>query len=341
VADGAAAADAVAVAADAVVAAVAADGAAEDTTMRKGRETMRSIMLALLLVCSLSTASRVSAEAAKTFASPEEAGAALIAAMEANDDKALVVIFGPDSADIVQSGSDPVVAASRKDLAAAGKKKLVVDKPDDTHAILEFGDEAWPSPIPLVREGDAWHFDTAAGREELLARRIGKNELMAINICDEYPEMQSDYASKERDGDDVLEYAQKLVSTPGKHDGLYWPEKSGDDPSPVGLELDDAVAPTAGAPYAGYVWKILTGQGPNAPGGAYSYIINGNMVAGFALVGTPLDYKKTGVMTFIVSNNGKVYQKDLGPTGLETVKAMEAYNPDSSWTLVEEEEEGE
>lgn len=300
---------------------------------------MRFIMLALLLVCPLSTASRVSAQEAKTFASPEEAGAALIAALEANDDKALVVIFGPESADIVQSGSDPVVAASRKDLAAAGKKKLAVDKPDENHAILEFGDEAWPSPIPLVREGNAWHFDTAAGREELLARRIGKNELMAINVCDEYPDMQADYASKERDGDDVLEYAQKLMSSPGKHDGLYWPERAGDDPSPVGVELHDAATPNPGAPYAGYVWKILTGQGSNAPGGAYSYIINGNMVAGFALAGTPADYRTTGVMTFLVNNNRKVYQKDLGPTGLETVKAMEVYDPDSSWTLVEDDGE--
>jgi hypothetical protein len=337
VADGAAVVDA-AVEADG---AVAAGGAAEETTMRKGHKTMRSIMLALVLVCSLSTASRVSAQAAKTFASPEEAGGALIAALEANDDKTLVAIFGADSADIVQSGTDPAVAASRRDLAASGRRKLAVDKPDDNHAILEFGEEAWPSPIPLVREGNAWHFDTAAGREELLARRIGKNELMAINICDEYPAVQADYASKERDGDDVLEYAQKLVSSPGKHDGLYWPEKPGEDPSPIGVELDDAAAPVAGAPYAGYYWKILTGQGSHAPGGAYSYIINGNMVAGFALVGTPADYRKTGVMTFLVNNNGKVYQKDLGPTGLDAVKAMQVYDPDSSWTLVPEHDEGE
>jgi DUF2950 family protein len=337
-------ADAVAVA-GAVVAedavAVADGGGREGAQMTtKGRSTMRAMIL-LMTIFAVSTPRAGLAAPPKTFASPEEAGSALIAALAANDDQALLVIFGSDAADLVQTGSDPVVAASRKDLAESGKKKLVVEKADETHAILELGDEAWPSPIPLVREGNAWHFDAAAGREELLARRIGKDELMAINICDEYPEMQADYASKDRDGDDVLEYAQKLVSTPGKHDGLYWPEEPGGDPSPMGVELDDAVAPTAGAPYAGYAWKILTGQGANAPGGAYSYIINGNMVAGFALVGTPADYRKTGVMTFIVSNNGKVYQKDLGPTGLETVKAMQVYDPDSSWTLVEEKDEGE
>jgi hypothetical protein len=324
----------------------AAAGAADDAggrerdIMTKGLSTMRLMMPMTMAIFAVFTTPVAQAAPAKTFASPEDAAGALIAALDANDDQALLGIFGSDAADLVQQGSDPIVAASRKDIAAAGKKKLTVDGPEDGIAILEFGEEAWPAPIPVVREGNTWHFDTAAGREELLARRIGKNELLAIGLAGDYLDIQADYASVDRDGDGVREYAQRLVSTPGKHDGLYWEETAGGDPSPMGVELGDALAPNPGAPYAGYVWKILTGQGPNAPGGAYSYVINGNMIAGFALVGTPAAYRKTGVMTFIVSNNGKIYQKDMGPTGLETVKAMDVFDPDSSWTVVEEEEEG-
>jgi hypothetical protein len=296
---------------------------------------MRSLVLAGLLVAPC----LVRADGARTFASPEDAAAALLAALEANDDQALLVIFGPDSADIVQKGTDPVVAASRKDLAAQGKKKVAIEGADQGRAILELGDEGWPSPIPLVREGNAWHFDAAAGRDELLARRIGKNEMQAIDIAGDSLDMQADYASVDRDGDGVREYARRLLSTPGQQDGLYWEDPTGTNPSPLGIELDDAATPAAGAPYGGYVWKILTAQGPNAPGGQYSYVINGNMIAGFALVGAPADYRMTGVTTFIVSNNGKLYQKDLGEKTTEIATGIVAFDPDDTWIEIVDESE--
>lgn len=300
---------------------------------------MRRIALSLVLACGLGRPTALWADGPRTFSSPEDAAAALLGALEANDDKALLAIFGPASADVVQEGSDPVVAASRKDIAAQGKKKLAVEGADTGTAILEFGEEGWPSPIPVVREGDKWRFDVAAGREELLARRIGANELRAIEIAGDYLDMQADYASSDRDGDGVREFAQKLTSTPGQQDGLYWDDPTGTDPSPLALELDDAVKPAAGTSYGGYRWKILTAQGPNAPGGQYSYVINGNMVAGFALVGAPADYRETGVTTFVISNNGKLYQKDLGAKTTESVQAMTAFDPDGTWIEIVDEDE--
>jgi hypothetical protein len=324
----------VGVAVDAVVVAVA-----RETSMTKGRFIMRSTMFPVITVLALSAAPSAWAEPAKTFASPEEGAAALVAALEANDDKALLVIFGSDAADLVQEGSDPLVAASRKDIATQAKKKLSIEGADSGTAVIEVGEQGWPSPVPLVKDGSGWRFDAAAGREELLARRIGKNELLAIALAGDYLDTQADYASVDRDGDGVREYAQRLVSTPGKQDGLYWEATDGADESPFGVALDDALAPNPDAPYGGYMWRILTAQGPNAPGGAYSYVINGNMIAGFALVGTPADHRQTGVMSFIVSNNGKIYQKDLGSKGLDVVKDMAAFDPDASWTLIEVEDQ--
>jgi hypothetical protein len=301
---------------------------------------MRRIALSLVLASALGHPAAPRADGPRTFSSPEDAAAALLAALEANDDQALLAIFGPDSADIVQRGTDPVVAASRRDLAAQGKKKLAVEGADQGTAILEFGEAGWPAPIPVVHEGDVWRFDVAAGRDELLARRIGKNELAAIELAGDYLDMQAAYAAVDRDGDGVREFAQKLGSTPGQQDGLYWDDPTGSNPSPLGIELDDAAKPAAGAPYGGYVWKILTAQGPNAPGGAYSYVINGNMIAGFALVGAPVEYRSTGVTTFIVSNNGKLHQKDLGEKTADTVKAMTTFDPDGTWIeIVDENQE--
>jgi hypothetical protein len=325
---------------DAAAVDAAAAGAARETSMTKGHCTMRSILLPFTAVLALVTTPGAWAEPAKTFASPEEAVAALLAALEANDDKAMLVIFGSDAADLVQQGSDPLVAASRKDIATQAGKKLSVEGAEGGTAVIEVGDQGWPLPIPLVKDGAGWRFDAAAGRTELLARRIGRNELLAIALAGDYLDTQIAYASVDRDGDGVREYAQRLVSTPGQQDGLYWEPTADGGESPLGVELDDAAAPNPGAPYGGYMWKILTAQGPNAPGGAYSYVINGNMIAGFALVGTPAEYRQTGVMTFIVSSNGKIYQKDLGSKGLDVAKGMTAFDPDASWTLIEVEDEG-
>lgn len=301
---------------------------------------MRTLTMTALLVLAV-VQPAVAQKTAQTFPSPEAAGAALVAAFEQNDDQALRDVLGPGSDDITQQGSDPLVAASRKDLAAAGKRKLTVDRSTPGEVVLDFGDDAWPFPVPLVEKEGVWYFDVPAGREEVLARTIGRNELRAIGICEDYIDAQAAYASQDRDGDDVRQYAQRLLSTPGKQDGLYWDDPNGDDPSPLDVALGDLANPTPGQPYGGYSWRILTGQGPKAPGGAYSYIINGNMIAGFALVGTPTEYRKTGVMTFLVSNNGIVYEKDLGPQSVETAKAMTVFDPDDTWTKVTSAEESE
>jgi hypothetical protein len=315
----------------------AAEAAADAEVAERRRFMVRTVhALRLCLVLGLASAAHESrAQPGKTFETPEAAGAALIAAFEANDDQAIRDIFGAGSEDVLDQASDPVVAESRKDLAEAGKKKLEFDRSQEGRAILLFGEDGWPSPIPLVPDGNAWRFDVAAGREEVLARRLGRNELRALAIVAEYPDVQLAYAAVDRDGDRVLEYAQRLGSTPGQRDGLYWDDAKGDDPSPIGVQLGDAARPAAGEPYGGYVWKILTAQGPNAAGGAHSYVINGNMIAGFALVGAPAVYKKTGVMTFIVSNNGTAYQKDLGAGSADAARAMEAFDPDASWTVVD------
>ena len=301
---------------------------------------MRTVMLYAILVTAVARPGWAE-KTARTFPSAEAASAALVAAFETNDDQALRDVLGPGSDDIVQQGTDPLVAASRKDLAAAGKRRLAVDRSTPGHTILLFGDDGWPFPVPLVEKEGIWYFDAAAGREEVLARTIGRDELRAIGLCEDYVAAQAAYASKDRDGDDVRQYARRLMSTPGKQDGLYWDDPDGNDPSPLDVALGDLANPAEGMPYGGYLWRILTAQGANAPGGAYSYIINDNMVAGAALVGTPVDYRKTGVMTFLVSTNGVVYQKDLGAQSIEAAKAMTTFDPDASWTKVSSADESE
>ena len=279
------------------------------------------------------------------FDTPEAAAKALIDAAAANDDTALKALHGAKSADMVQDGTDPMVQRDRAGFAKAAAEKLTLEKRDDGTVVLVVGANEWPLPIPLVQKDGKWVFDTEAGREEILARRIGKNELEAISILRGLIEAQVAYAGQDRDGDGVREYAQKVVSTKGQKDGLYWPTEPGSDEeqSPlgplVGSLSEYLSAESKKAPFNGYYWKLLKAQGPNAPGGAHSYVINGNMIAGFAVVDVPADYMQTGVMTFYVSHHEKFLEKDLGENGLEVVKAMTAYDPDETWTEVEETEE--
>ena len=273
---------------------------------------------------------------AKTFASKEEAAKALVEAAEKNDDAALNALAGSAGADVVQDGKDPQVAKDRAAFAAAAKKKMRFEEKDDEVTIV-VGDEDWPFPVPLVKDGDKWSFDVEEGRTEILARRIGRNELRAIKICREFVEAQVEYASKDRDGDKVREYAQRLMSTPGTQDGLYWPTKPGEDPSPLSDELapfKDYFSGAQGAPFGGYVWRLLTRQGPNAPGGDYGYVINGNMIGGFALIGVPAEYRNTAVMTLMVSHHGTILQKDLGADTLRVAAGIASFDPDSTWKEV-------
>ena len=277
----------------------------------------------------------------RAFESPEAAGRALIDACAKNDDAALLAIFGPSAKDLIRSGDDPVVAKERDELAKAGRRRMVAESGGEGLSGLLFGDGRWPLPIPLVQGKDGqWRFDTIAGAEEILLRRIGRNELRAIDNAKTLVLAQMEYASVDRDGDKVREYAQRMASTPGAQDGLYWKvdPASGEAESPLGPEIQPFLAYIHEGkkfPFGGYYWKILKEQGAAAPGGAHSYLVNGNMIAGFAFVAAPAEYMSTGVMTFLVSHHGKVYQKDLGEDSLETAKAMTSFDPGDGWEEVD------
>jgi hypothetical protein len=278
------------------------------------------------------------AAAEPTFPTAQAAMAAFKTAIASDDPAGLLALFGNEHEDELLGG-DP---ASRREeiasMASGAQEALALDSQDADHATILIGREAWPMPVPLVKDGDAWHFDTEAGLEEIIDRRIGRNELSAIALLRDYVDAQVEYASQDRDGDGVLQYAQRVTSSPGKHDGLYWPTVVGEPASPFGPLVAEAEEHLRfhkkGEPYQGYFFRILTRQGKNVPGGAYDYVINGNMIAGFAMVAWPADYGNSGVMTFVISHQGKLYQKDLGPGTAGIAADMKAYDPGSTWTLV-------
>ncbi len=282
--------------------------------------------------------------AARRFNTPQQAADALIDAAEKFDVAELAYIFGPDGEDVVFSGE---FAQDRQHAAnfvaeAHEKKSVSVDPKTGNRAFLLVGNEDWPFPVPLVKKSDKWSFDSKAGRQELLYRRIGANELDAIQICHGYVEAQHEYALQPQEGYDVNQYAQRIVSTPGKQDGLAWQNADGTWAGPIGEKIARAIEQgyTPGAdPYHGYFFKILKGQGAAAPLGEMDFLVKGVMIGGFALVAAPAEYGVTGVRTFIVSQDGVVYDKDFGPKTLDEFKKMERFNPDSSWIPVPEEEE--
>jgi hypothetical protein len=269
----------------------------------------------------------------KSFATPQSAVDALISAAGSYDVPTLLAILGPDGEDLVSS-ADPVRdknAASTFAAKAKEKNAVTVNKKDRNRAIVSVGKDDWPLPIPLVKKEGKWYFDSKAGHDEVLRRRIGANELDAIQVCRGYVEAQHAYAAQAHD--DINQYAQKIISSPGKQDGLYWKNDDGSSGGPIGEAVARAIQEgyTSKGPYHGYYFKILKGQGPEAPLGQLDYVIQGVMIGGFALVATPAEYRVTGVQTFIVNQNGTVYQKDLGPNSLQIAKQMELYNPDKSW----------
>jgi len=287
------------------------------------------------------TPTSTSAFAVKTFDTPQQAADALIDAADKFDETALIEIFGTAGDDIVFTG-DPVQDRQRAaDFAAEAheKKTVSVDPKTGTRAFLLVGNEDWPFPVPIVKKGGKWYLDSAAGKEELLYRRIGANELDAIQICHGYVEAQEEYAMQPREGYNVNQYAQRIISTPGKQDGLAWRNADGAWEGPIGEKIADAIEQgysNRAQPYHGYFFKVLKGQGPAAPLGQLDYVIEGVMIGGFALVAAPAEYRVTGVKTFIVSNDGVVYEKDFGPATLDEFKKMERFNPDSSWSPVGE-----
>jgi len=282
----------------------------------------------------------------RLFSSPDDAVKALTDAVKAKDETAIDQIFGPSGKDL-RSGDKVQDAAEYDELAGHLTERTNLVKEHDAKVILQIGNENWPFPIPIVKKDGQWFFDTETGKEEILNRRIGENELTAILVCRTYVKAQREYTLKDWDGDGIFAYAQKLRSDPGKKNGLFWRATTGEIMSPLGelvarawhegYKKEKAVfkeeSPT---PFHGYYFKILTRQGKNAPGGKYNYIINGNMVGGFALVAFPSNWGKSGVMSFIVNQQGKVYQKNIGPKTTKIAQEMKLYNPDKTWTPVKE-----
>jgi hypothetical protein len=292
-------------------------------------------------VSHLASAQMTSARAAPAqsgFETPELASAALIEAAEKFDVDSLRAILGPDSEDLISS-EDPVRDKTRAiDFAKlATEKKTVEFAKNKKQATLFVGPNDWPLPIPIVKRADKWYFDTKQGRNEILARRIGANELDAIAVCRAFVEAQEEYASEIHDDSGVNQYAQRIISTPGKHDGLYWKNEDGSAGGPIAetiakaLEEGYSTDKQAPSPFHGYYFKILKGRGPSAPNGEIDFVISGAMIGGFALAAAPAEYGVTGIKTFIVSYEGIVYQKDLGPDSLKFFSQIERYNPDKTW----------
>lgn len=312
------------------------------STVRRFSKTVVGLAITSLLV---GLPGRVLAAGERQFSSPQAAVDALKAAVEVRDTNALHAIFGPSAQSLVSV--DVVEAADEREMFVSRlKEKINLVSDSDTRDLLQLGADGWPFPIPLVKQDGQWHFDTDSGKEEILNRRIGANELGTLQVCQAYVEAQREYASVDRNADEVLEYAQQLRSTPGAHDGLYWSTRTGDELSPLGPLVAQArgegyrknakILTEVQSPYHGYYFKILTRQGKHAPGGSYNYIINGHMIGGFALVAWPAQWGNSGVMTFIVNQQGKVFQKNLGPKTIAMASAMTKYDPDNTWTPVQE-----
>ena len=295
--------------------------------------------LVSMAVVALLCASTSVATAQQAFKTPEEAATALVGAAKSGDMKAITTVLGPDGDDIVSSGDEVADAATRAKFVTAYDAKHTIAMEGDSKAVMVIGPDDFPLPIPIIRKDGQWRFDTAAGREEILFRRIGENELDAIQSALAYVDAQDEYAEKDRTGAGINTYAQRIISQPEKKDGLYWPTSQGEDPSPLGELIAEATKQGyrvggGRTPFHGYYFKILTRQGPAASGGEADYVVNGKMIGGFALVAYPAEYRNSGVMTFIVNHAGTVFQKDLGPNTAQLAERMMSFNPDKSWQAV-------
>jgi hypothetical protein len=307
--------------------------------MSVARSYLRDRFAILAIGLGVFFASQASLAQQKTFKTPDEAAKALIAAAERYDVPALKAILGPDGEDLVVTEDSVQDKRQCEAFAAQARVKthVVRDAKNPKRATLVIGSEDWPTPIPIVENAGQWRFDSKAGRQEILFRRIGENELDAIELCRGYVEAQEEYAQDKHDGATVNQYAQRVTSTPGKHDGLAWKDADGTWHGPVGESIAKIIAEgytDRHEPYHGYHFKILKGQGPAAPMGEMDFVVKNVMIGGFALVAAPADYAKTGVKTFIVSHDGIVYEKDLGEKTHDLFTAMDRFNPDAGWKPV-------
>jgi hypothetical protein len=299
-----------------------------------------AVVAVLLTVC-FPTSSMAQEQGQRTFSSAQDASNALIAAERGNDEKALLDILGPDEKQIVSSGDDAEDAQNRANFVKKYEEMHRLVKEPDGTTTLYIGAENWPTPIPLVNKGNSWYFDTYASKKEIIYRRVGLNEISTLRVSQQLVAAEKEYYSTHHN-----EYAQRIFSDDGQRDGLYWKATAGEPKSPIGplvaAAVDDDYAKSRGGnptPYRGYYYHILSGQGKNARGGAKSYIVNGKMTEGFAFVAYPAEYRSSGVMTFIVNEDGVVYRKDLGRNTAVLIKAMKEYNPDSSWQKDEDQQE--
>ena len=335
----------VAVAAEAEVTAVKIFIPMKLPKISRGAKLLRLSILGLAIQ-SLALSQSLWAEGEQHFASPQDAANALVTAARDNDTNAIHQIFGPEGRQLVSPDAVQAAESYNRFVKRLTEKTQIVTNSDSSISLL-IGSDAWPFPIPLVKDNSSgqWFFDTVAGRQEILNRRIGMNELGAIDVARAYVQAQHEYASQDRMGDGVLAYAQFLRSTPGKQDGLFWPAEPGEPLSPLGPLVADArlegyrhtatILNEQLAPYHGYYFKILTRQGKHAAGGKFDYIINGRMIAGFALVAWPAEWGNTGVMTFIVNQQGTVYQRNLGPKTAKIASRMTVFDPDEKWIVVQ------
>ena len=300
-----------------------------------------SVAIAVLWTACFPARALAQHQGQRTFPSPQAAAEALVAAAQNNDEKAMLQILGPGAKQIISSG-DPTEDSNGRStfVQRYGEMHRFVKEPDRT-TTLYIGAENWPTPIPLVNKGNSWYFDTEAAEKEILYRRVGENELSTIRACQQLVAAQKEYYAAQGSV-----YAQKIFSDEGQHNGLYWRAVNGQPRSPIGPLIASAVAEgytsTRGAdpiPYHGYYYHILTSQGKNAPGGSKSYVLDGKMTQGFAFLAYPAEYRSSGVMTFIVTQDGVVYRKDLGPSTAAVAKALKEYNPDSSWKKDEDQQE--
>ncbi len=316
------------------------------TVHRKAARRVFCSVLALTVAVLVTMGGPIHTHAAegkqKTFTSPESAVQALIQAAREADEKGLLAILGPEGEDVIDSGDEVNDRRARERFLSAYDAAYALVNSSDDSVTLQIGTQEWPFTIPIVKQGDVWYFDTPSGVDEILNRRIGRNELSTIQVCLAIVDAQREYAMQDRSGDGFRTYAEKFSSDPGKRNGLYWRAQAGEEPSPLGVLFLDAnkegytsrTVDDSPAPYHGYYYRLIYSQGKHAPGGAFDYVVQGKLIGGFAVVAYPAEYGNSGVMTFIVNHDDIVYQKDLGPDSEQIAGNLQTYDPDTSWVKV-------
>jgi hypothetical protein len=299
------------------------------------------LVAAAMFLFGTASASQAAGRQQKSFPSPEEAVKSLVAAVRANDMKEMLAILGPGSGELISSGDDVADRAGREKFLNAYDQVNTLQQESANTMVLHIGADNWSMPIPIVKKGATWVFDIGKGKKEILNRRIGRNELHVIEVLDAYIDAQHEYATKDCRGGGKVEFAQRLISTEGKRDGLYWEAKEGEEESPLGPLVARAAKEGYGkesdlSPFHGYYFKILSGQGKHAEGGVYNYVVKGRMILGFALVAYPAEYGNSGVMTFMVNQEGTIYEKNLGKNTKRIAEAMKIFNPDKTWKKTKE-----